>query len=716
MTAHRDSTARRTRYASMTTVLVAGISIALLFVAVLAARFHARWDATATRDHSLSSTTRQVLLDLSAPVEIVASIDPSRMDVRSRQRVGDVLAAFATTSDKVRLTTIDVGRPEAAEQIDGVAARSLARHTEALSRHRAAVADVRAALAEIQADAPRVADGLEGAAQLKDARFPARERLLESAALLRGLVGDAERADTAVTAAVVRVGTNDLPDLEGVRAAAGPVLQTVATTTDRASVASGDMEAGARGAIAAAGVLRDRALRVTDALERLEPLEPLMIARLLRERPAVLVVTESGVQAIDQQSLFPTSAKLDAAGASAAQIAFAGEEIIAGAIRAAHAGNAPVLVLVHAEREAMLDTKRRPTPSGARIARMVERLSGRGIDIAEWAVAKDAARPNLTSIDRERRRPVVWFVLGAPSRAGENTRTGQGSDRAAHVRSLAAAAESLVNSGEHLLFAMEPSELPAIGEADPMVSPLRLLGVSVDTARPLIERLPSPGNPAFSAYQTIRNAESGSEVGRSIGAMATTLHWPMPIRADSPLPEGVTVAPLLKVEGSANRWAESQWLGLRYLNVAQPLKAITPRDPPIAGDRDDAQGPWTVAMAIERVRGQAEPVAGEGRTQRVIVVASPSWYEDMYTELATMVEGRRAAVLPGNRELVEASVLWLAGLGDRLKGERSAGDVARIAALSPAALAGLRWGVMAGMPLGVLAIGLFLRWRADRLR
>ncbi len=67
MKATHDSGARRVRYGSMTLVLVGGMTICLLFLAVLLSRFHARWDATATREHSLSSRTLQVLASLQAP-------------------------------------------------------------------------------------------------------------------------------------------------------------------------------------------------------------------------------------------------------------------------------------------------------------------------------------------------------------------------------------------------------------------------------------------------------------------------------------------------------------------------------------------------------------------------------------------------------------------------------------------------------------------------
>lgn len=711
----RDTTSRRTRYGSMSIVLIGGVTLACLFLAVLASRFHVRWDATATREHSLSTRTLQTLSTIDGPVEIVASVDPARMDARSRQQVGDVLSAFTQSSDKVRLTMIDVGSASAAAEIDDVVKRSMQRHGPQVQRHAEAIAEVRSLLTDITRDIPGLAARLDTIGEGLDARLPIRERVLESAAGLRGLAGDAERA----VAAIDTSGSNTdeaerAPDIESVRTAVDPILRGVGAMTDRVASAVGELPESARDAVTASAALRDRVLRVSDAMARLEPLEPLMISRLLRGRPAVLIIAPGGVQAIDQASLFPTTARLEAAGASGAQIAFAGEEIIAGAISATCGTAAPIVVIVHAEKDAMLDAQRRPIAAGARIARLVDRLGARRIDVAEWAVAKDANRPNLTLIDRDRRRPVVWFVLGAPTRVGEQSRRDEPSDRAASTRSLATALRALIDGGEHVLMAMEPSELPAIGEKDPMLEPLTTLGVSVDTARPIIERIATPTGSAFSAYQTIRSASDQDVIGRAVGAMATMLHWPMPIRVNDPLPPGVSVTQILRVDASPNRWAESQWLGMRYLNVSQPLKAIMPRDAPTPGDRDDAAGNWTVAAAIERVRSEAEPVARGGRTQRVVLVASPSWYEDQYTELASMVEGRRVSVLPGNRELLDASVLWLAGLDEQLETRAARADVARIGALSAGTLKAIRWGLIAGLPGAVLAIGLILRWRAGR--
>lgn len=717
MKATHDSGARRVRYGSMTLVLVGGMTICLLFLAVLLSRVHARWDATATREHSLSSRTLQVLASLQEHTEIVVSVDTTRLDARSRQRIGDVLAAFTQASDLVQVTTIDVGSGGAAAQIEDVAARSSLRHGAEIAAHREAIDNTARTLADIETQAPSLADALESVGQPMNASLPVREKLLECAAMLRGLAGDAQRAREGVAAtAEVRVGDRLLPDLDAARSAASGVLRNVGAICDRVVTLGSEVSGDVKDKLPTANAksLRDRALVAADAMDKLPPLEPLMIVKLLRGKPAVLVVSSSGVQALDQQSLFPTTARIDAAGASGAQIAFAGEEVIAGALGATSASLTPIVVFVHADKDPLLDARRRPTPAGARIARLVDRLAARRIDVAEWAVAQDAARPNLATIDPERKRPVVWFVLGAPSRLGESPRGGQPSERTANTRSLAAALEALVNSGEHLLIAMEPSEMPAIGDVDPMLAPLAALGVQVDTARPIVERLPSPTLASFSAYQTIRSAVAGSDVAKRVGSVATMLQWPMPIRALHPAPAGVNVIPLLRVEASPNRWAESQWLAMRYLNVNQPLKTISPRDPPTPGDRDDANGPWDVAVGIERARGVTEPVAGGRQVQRVILVASPSWYEDQYTELATTIEGRRAAVLPGNRELLDASIAWLAGLDEQFEGVVATGDVARIAPLSQGTLRVIRWGLIAGMPGLVLVIGLILRWRADR--
>jgi hypothetical protein len=130
-------------------------------------------------------------------------------------------------------------------------------------------------------------------------------------------------------------------------------------------------------------------------------------------------------------------------------------------------------------------------------------------------------------------------------------------------------------------------------------------------------------------------------------------------------------------------------------------------DPPAAdSQRDDTVGPWTVAWAATR----DDPALD--RPQRLVVVGSNDWFVDQVTGEMTVVDGRPVARNPGNAELFEASVQWLAGRDELIASSPSAVAVPLIRPLSEVQLRLIRWLVIGAMPVLVLIVG--LAWRVIR--
>ena len=104
------------------------------------------------------------------------------------------------------------------------------------------------------------------------------------------------------------------------------------------------------------------------------------------------------------------------------------------------------------------------------------------------------------------------------------------------------------------------------------------------------------------------------------------------------------------------------------------------------------------------------------------MVGNAYWASDLITSNAdARLTGRGlglakqyGAAYPGNTELFVNCVYWLAGLDELIaRGARSQ-DIRRIEGIDSAALTRLKWTMSAGMPLGVLIIGLavyFIRRR-----
>lgn len=172
-----------------------------------------------------------------------------------------------------------------------------------------------------------------------------------------------------------------------------------------------------------------------------------------------------------------------------------------------------------------------------------------------------------------------------------------------------------------------------------------------------------------------------------------------------PAPMGARFLPLLTVPARGEVWGESQWLAYRYASAQQPLAPFQMADPPAPNPgRDLTAGPWTIAAAVERTLADRPE-----RPQRAVIVGSPSWFDDYFTQASAEVDGQAARLFPMNEELFHQGLTWLAHQDDQLARGQPASAIARIPALSERQLLLARLLLMVGMPLGVLAIGVTYR-------
>ncbi|MFM9958735.1 MAG: Gldg family protein [Phycisphaerales bacterium] len=720
-----DALIRRTRYTLRTAILLIAAAAALAAALILSARSNARFDFTATREHTLSPRTLGILKSLDEPTAIVVSADVSRTDPRSWERVTDMLKEFERQSPNARVTIIDSARPEAAERAAAVVGELATRDWSTVENQLKVMQTIEQGLERISPDLARAAATISDRANAAQDTV-AREKLLQAAAALRVASKDAADAAVAVRAArdsgpEVRISAEQrkLPETDNATRAAGPVIAAAL------KVLKDESQAGLAAALGnSLAPLRDTLAVLADELRNLRPVDALTIARAVRERPVVLVYSSRGTNAIDFDTLFPRSAAATQPGAAQPTTTplFVGEELLGSALVSLKVERRPVLVLVHAERERLLDDTGRPTSNTANaIGKLLDRLNLRKVDIAEWPVALDPARPPLARQDPTNQRPKVWFVMPAPARTSADPRGSRGgaanplADRSERVARLGTALQTLLDAGENVLLALEPSELPAVGEPDPITIPLKSWGIKPDTARPLMERLGTQRGPAISLYQTLRNSEPGTPIADALRGLSLILHWPMAIQLDTPLPTGVRATPVFTVGTAANTatdaatlWGESSWLPLRYANVRQPFQALMPPElPKPEPARDLVGGPFPVIVAAERDRTTAGTATLS--PQRLLIVSAPGWFEDLYTQAAATVDGRRVWAFPGNAELFEAGLHWLANLDELIAGSPRIRDVPRIEPMTDARLSALRWTLIAGFPLAVLALGFAVR-------
>jgi hypothetical protein len=327
-------------------------------------------------------------------------------------------------------------------------------------------------------------------------------------------------------------------------------------------------------------------------------------------------------------------------------------------------------------------------------AGLLERLSLRGIDAAEWAASLDPEPPPLAKADPSGTRPVVYVVLSTDVSWSPVTKGQSGPERTAR---LGRALGALLSANRSVLLSLNPSTLPTFGEPDPMVTPLVPFGLAPDTGRPLLkERFAADGR-HVDAFQVLVARESDHPIARAVRGLPLRLEWPVAIRAAAkPAPDAQTTTIYTSDDPAA--WGESQWLS--YWQVRAESRDLTPNKPSKDSQRDDAQGPWPVV------------VAAESRGQRVVVVGSNTWFHDRIAQERAMIDGRPVLINPGNAELFEAAVYWLAHQDEMIAQSPTARAVPLIRPLGGGTVLALRWGAMLGLPGLVLLTGAL--WRLLR--
>jgi hypothetical protein len=191
-------------------------------------------------------------------------------------------------------------------------------------------------------------------------------------------------------------------------------------------------------------------------------------------------------------------------------------------------------------------------------------------------------------------------------------------------------------------------------------------------------------------------------ISKSIKDLRLRLQWPVTITANNPA-SGVVVQPLVTVPaaGDGTLWTESEWQQF-YNGVGQKQGDYTLiANPPTKDSARDGSAPgagWTLALAAE------VNAAGRAR-QRLVVVGANGWFLDNLTNAQGTVDGRPMTFFPGNLQLLESSVSWLAGQDDQILRSASVAATPIIPALSTAQQSWLRWLLVLVLPALVLAVG-----------
>jgi hypothetical protein len=348
----------------------------------------------------------------------------------------------------------------------------------------------------------------------------------------------------------------------------------------------------------------------------------------------------------------------------------------------------PIVVLTHAE------VNQGVLQSDGLVGEMRRRLAARGIDVVEWSVVQDPAPPDTAELDPAGVRPVVFVTLSPDSTTGSGGSPEQAG--AARSQALGRAVAGLLAAGRPVLLGANPSIFPTYGDPDPVVRAAEAWGLSVLSGRPLLSERADARQRRVLTEQRVVPTGSTHAIAEAASGLPVLLPWAVGI--DVKPVDGVHAQTLLTLDGGDAVWAEGSWLRLWQTPRAQ--RDVMEAPPEFDGGQDERRPSWTVGVAAQRVD------ASGGRTSRLVVIGSNGWmFDPIAARRGALVDGRSPLVFPGNAELFEAAVMWLAGQDELIAPSGEARPVALVQPLSPGQLAVLRWVLIAGLPTLILCGG-----------
>ncbi len=692
-------------------LMFAGIvAVCTLMIAVIAIavgdRYRYRIDLGVAGGQRLSERTRTVLNTLREEHTLLVAGDLAGADVRG---LSDLLDEMHASNPKFDYKLVNITQPQGVQALNDSIAQLVQREKSALT------------LAS-----QRIATLVQGAGQLSAfINTTASPALLEVA----GLIGDAPADRTnkdyfTQAAAQLRLAARDLTDAakraedrlsdaSSVQVprtdAAGAILKSglsalteqIGAISENVTVFSALQTSAAARAKQFVPILkakRDEAAVLADSAGRLPPLDVHRIADSFASGSGALVIGPLG----DAQRPSIVGVSLDAmvgTGTEGAWSAERAEEAITTGLMLMTDGRGPIVVLVHGEAREVLSDRSVTILDAAR-----SRLAARGIDLVEWACAVRTTEPPLGDLLKSQDRAIVYLVLSPDSTGTATGGSGSGVERA---EKLGKAVTMLLSRGENVCVSLNPSIVATYGDTDPVVKALAPLGVSASSGKPLLREVFVQGARNVQTDFVVTGAVTPeSTVGRAVAGLPVTLPWPLELTIEARAQ--VTIQPILTLAGNTSGvWGESQWLAL--WQTPRERRGNMSELPRFDEARDSRPAAPVVAVQVQlpRTSAQNKPsdVGPLESFQRAVVISSNAWLVDSVSQRQTVVDGRRVMLSPGNLELMEAVVLFLAGKDDYIATSAAGKPPPLIVAIEERKLSAIRLAIIAGLPLLALLIG-----------
>ncbi|GEM_PF-999013 len=710
----RPDKSRRRRTLLLGLITLVALTTSTLLVNLLADKFSRRFDVTATGQQQLSPRTKQLLASLSGPTRLVIATNLQAADPRALRNLNDVLDEMLAAQPLLERTLIDTTSPSGA--------RDYARLLETLRERERPALDANVATITQSLDAglratstlrENIAKSLESSAANAPAssqiELSLRAVLQQAASLCRVRADELNEAIARAREQVNSPASSDVAFIPATDQAAALLATRFRAAASDLSLLARDLRSKSQGsdtpgsfrdplAIAAASLdrVREELSSRIESLATLPRPDILRLSRALSQSdgavligpPAAVANAPSPLVALDLPQLLPARAWIDQGEVARRDLRGRAEEVLSTSLATLLSPDRPLIILVTPD----------PSPylADAPFFRALEqRLSRRGIDMVEWQVAKTDAPDTalLTTLDPKASRPRVYVFLTPETLSDAGGQTG--SQRAQKMGDVLS---RLLEQGENVLVNLNPSIIPVAGGKDPIAVALLPLGIDASTGTPLMTQVSTPQGPLVETDR-VAQATGSHVIATALGTLPTYVTWTIPMTTTN------AALPILCVADADDTWGETEWTKARQMSRDQ--LAMAADRPRLNADRDrthpansapDADGAlWTIGAVSERI--------SSGVPQRVVAIGSNTWFADLVTQQTVNVEGRPVQQFPGNLELFDACIAWLARQDATIAQSPTSRSVAMVRPMQASEVQRWRIGIIAGPALLVLALG-----------
>jgi len=684
---------RRFKYGTNVSVLLIAVLAIVLLVNWMAADkvremgINARFDFTATRKYTLSPQTRKLLNQMDADVRITTMFagGMSADEVRKISAFRDLLDEYEMRSaGAVEVVHLDpVTDIERIEELTGELRK---RYADELDPARHAIEQGIATLNQLKAFAAERGPWFKttGIAARETVNDQQLKQTLSQVILLVEQLPAWLQIDGRLEQ-VANAQGEMMPNYAAIRSALRTPLEQArdqlfspgAELFDQITRSTAVSDELAQFAGQAKPLFDQQTAQLDRAIQSLEAIDTTRYSAVrnnIAQANSVLIEAGDGLSVIRLGDVY-TDPMVSAEGEAVSEQRFRGEEAVTGAIISLTMQARPLVVFVTGQQPAL--------GSQGDYSHVAERLTNMNFKVKQWAPAGRQSQfgpaPPEQRPEPEAGQPVVWVFTPAPPpdpRLPYNPAKKQ----------IDAKFKELLAEGQNVLAFLELSPMVRFGTPDEMAESIReAFGVTPETGLQIVTEMVTPDGRAVPVPQLeINDWPTEHPIAAAVGGQTGVLLNALPIQVEQT--EGVATWPL--IETGEDTWADRD--------------AGMTRNP--TRDDDEQRGPFTAGVAIEK---------GE---QRAVIIGDGLFANDGVTTAGPVDPFTGASgpqYFPANAELFTNSIYWLTDMDVLIATGARTQDVRRIEKIPDRAMTAMWWVVLAGLPLGTLAVGTGV-WLARR--